>query len=104
MVYVRCSRRIQLSRPRITGCCIVSCGTMHVHTTRSTEEALPCKNWMLNRTDVEVRRRADLPKPPPRTRGRVSFVVSRHSVAVFHVGPSFSGDEGLGRAGIQEGS
>ena len=64
MVYVRWSKRIQLSRPRRTGCCLVPCVTMQAHTTSSAEGVFPCRNWMLGLTEVEVRRGADLPKSP----------------------------------------
>ena len=44
-----------------------------------------------------------LPKTSPRTRRRMSFADVRSSVALFHASPGFSGDEGLGGAGVQEG-
>lgn len=39
----------------------------------------------------------------PKTRGRVLFADARGDVPVLHTGPSFSGDEGLGGVGVEEG-
>ena len=44
-----------------TGCCIVPSGTMHAHTATAVGAVLPCRKWVLSRTDVEVRRGADFP-------------------------------------------
>ena len=75
VVYVRCSKRISLSRPRRTGCCIVPRGTMHAHTASGAEGVLPCRNWMLIPTDVEVRRGADFPNLP---KNEEACAVRRH--------------------------
>ena len=63
MVFVRCTKRIQLSRPSKTGCCIVPAGITHAQTASSGEGLSPCRNWMLSGTEIEVRG-ADLPKSP----------------------------------------
>ena len=37
---------------------------MQAHTANSTEGVFACRSWMLSLTEVEVRKGADLPKPP----------------------------------------
>ena len=46
--------------------------------------------------------RSGFTKPTPGTRRSVLFTGVRRGVAVLHTDPSFSGDEGLAGAGIQE--
>ena len=68
VVYERRPKRIQLSRPRRMGCCIVPAGTMQAHTARAAVGVVvvesECINWMLKRMDAEVVRGEEVPKPP----------------------------------------
>ena len=63
VVYERCSQRIQLSRPRRIGCCIVPGGIIHAHTTRVAVGGVPLRNCTLRRMESEVVRGAEVPKP-----------------------------------------
>ena len=49
------------------------------------------------------KKRSRLPIISPEMRRRVSFADVISSAALFHASPGFSGDEGLGGAGVQEG-
>ena len=83
MVYVRCAKRIQLSRSSRPGCYVVSAGIMHAQTASSAEGVSSCKNWMLSLTKVEVRRGVDLPKPPPERGGACRSQTSDPALLYF---------------------
>ena len=57
-------KRIQLSRPSSTACCITEGGRTQAHTARKHVGSSAQKKWTLRRTLVEVCRGADSPKPP----------------------------------------
>ena len=57
-------KRIQLSRPSSTECCITEGGTAQAHALREHVGSLSRKTWTLRRMLVEVRKGADSPKPP----------------------------------------
>ena len=62
--YERVLKRIQLSRPSRTACCITNGGTTQAHTAREHVGSLSWKDWTFRRMLVEVRKGADSPKPP----------------------------------------
>ena len=73
---------------------MVPAGTMHAQTEGSAEGVLPCRNWTLRRAEVEVRRGADLSKPP-QERGGARRSQTSDPVVVFHASPGFGGDKSL---------
>ena len=77
-------KRIQLSHPRSTACCIPEGGTTQVHTAREFVGCSAPKNWTLNRSLVDVRREADLLNPR-QERGAELVSLDRHSTTVTNV-------------------
>ena len=57
-------KRIRLSRPSNTACCITEGGTTQAHTVREHVGSLPQSNWTLRRMVIEVRKGEDSSKPP----------------------------------------
>ena len=63
--------------------CMAPAGTTHAQTASSAEGVSPCRNWMLSRTEVEVRRGADLSKFPQERGGTCRSKTSDPALLTF---------------------
>ena len=64
MRYEQVLKRIQLSLPSKTACCMTVLGTRHADTARENVGSFSWKYWTVSRVLVAIRKEADPPKPP----------------------------------------
>ena len=62
---------------------MVPAGTMHAQAASSAKGVSPCGNWMLSRSEVEVRRGGDSPKPPQNRGGACRSQASNPALLCF---------------------
>lgn len=88
-MYLCCSNRFQLSRPRRMRRCTVPFGMMDAHTESCTEEVSSCKKLAAESYGSRSEKRSGFAEASSKTRGRASFEDARGKVGVLHADSSF---------------